>query len=148
MKVNTKTRYGIRAILELALKKPGNGIYQKDISRNQDISYKYLDQIIAGLKSAGLITSLSGKKSGYMLTREPDKINTYDIYTAFNSSLSVVDCLSNHGICLREESCAARSFWEGLNKVVVEYLKSKTVNDLLTDQVELDKQHQELIYHI
>lgn len=148
MKVNTKTRYGIRTIMELALRRAENDIYQKDISRNQEISYKYLDQIIAGLKSAGLAISVSGKKSGYRLTREPDKITTYDIYTAFNSGPAVVDCLSDHGICAKKEKCAVRDFWEGLNDVIVEYLKSKTVNDLVKNQAKLDKQQEGLIYHI
>ena len=140
MKINTKVRYGVRTAMELALKKPGEDIYQKDISVNQEISYKYLDQIIAGLKSAGLVTTVSGKKSGYILTREPDRISVYDIYTAFNSGLAVVECLSEEVICKRGKKCATKQFWEELNDVVENHLKSITINDLLEKQVELGKQ--------
>ncbi len=138
--MNTKVRYGVRTAMELALKKPGEDIYQKDISINQEISYKYLDQIIAGLKSAGLVTTVSGKKSGYILTREPGRISVYDIYTAFNPGLAVVECLSDEEVCKKEERCAAKHFWEELNDVVERYLKSITINDLLEKQVEINKQ--------
>lgn len=138
MKINTKTRYGIRAIMELSMNKPEGGIHQKDISRNQDISFKYLDQIIAGLKISGLLTLVSGRKSGYKLTRPPEEISVYDIYTAFNPGMAVVDCLTDEAVCNKYERCAARNFWEGLNTVIVDYLKSETIDDLVKKQVELN----------
>ncbi len=140
MKMNTKVRYGLRTAIELASKKPGEDIYQKDISMNQEISYKYLDQIIAGLRSAGLVTTVSGKKSGYILAREPGNISVYDIFTAFNPGLAVVECLSDEVICKREGKCAAKYFWEELNDVVEKHLKSVTIKDLLMKQVEINKQ--------
>jgi len=69
LKFSTKTRYGIRAVLEIALNGDANGIYQKEIAKNQEISYKYLDQIMNSLKVSGLITKAAGRKSGYVLTR-------------------------------------------------------------------------------
>lgn len=148
MRANTKTRYGIRTMMELVRHGPDQALHQKVISENQDISYKYLDHIIAGLKSAGLITTVSGKKSGYRLTRSPDNITVYDIYKAFNPHLAVADCLSDAGVCDRENKCAARCYWEGLNGVIAEYLKSQTIHDLVQDQLKLDKQHEGLTYNI
>ena len=148
MKINTKARYGTRAILELALNDTQEGVYQKDISINQDISYKYLDQIICGLKAGGLIGSVSGKKSGYRLTRNPSKITVYDIYNAFNHNLAVVDCLADKRICSKHEKCAARDLWSGLNSVIESYLKSKTIDDLVKKQHELENQNEGLTYQI
>ena len=148
MKINTKTRYGMRAIMELAQNKTRQVIHQKDISENQGISYKYLDQIIAGLKSSGLTASVSGKKSGYRLTRDPEQITVYDIYTAFNPELAIVECLSGEGICAKDARCASRDFWTGLNSVIVNYLKSTTINDLVGKQDEINIEQEGLIYHI
>jgi Rrf2 family protein len=85
MKFSTKTRYGLRALIEIAKDELGEGVFQKDISKNQDISIKYLDQIIQSLKVAGLIVNVKGKKSGYILTRKPSEITVYDIHRAFKT---------------------------------------------------------------
>ena len=76
MKFNTKTRYGLRTMLELALNaEREEGTFQKEIAENQDVSVKYLDHIIADLKSAGLIVNTGGKKSGDRLNRPPEEIS-------------------------------------------------------------------------
>jgi Rrf2 family protein len=148
MRANTKTRYGIRTMMELVRQGPDQAVHQKVISENQDISYKYLDHIIAGLKSAGLISTVSGKKSGYRLSRSPDKITVYDVYKAFNPRLAVVDCLSDAGLCDRENKCAVRCYWDGLNDVITKYLKSQSIQDLVHEQLELDTQQEGLTYNI
>ncbi|RPJ74506.1 MAG: Rrf2 family transcriptional regulator, partial [Alphaproteobacteria bacterium] len=94
MQFNTKIHYGIRAMIEIALASKVKGIYQKDIAKNQEISNKYLDQIIAALKAKGLIRNLKGKKSGYILNHEPSSITIYDIYKAFEPEILLLDCLS------------------------------------------------------
>ena len=138
MKFSTKTRYGVRAILEIAMSDSENGIYQKDIAKNQNISYKYLDHIMNSLKVAGLITKASGRKSGYVLTRKPEEITINDIHNAFEPGVCVVDCLSHNYSCKREGKCASKGFWGQLNNQIIEYLKATTVKDLLEKQVNLD----------
>ena len=138
LKFSTKTRYGVRAILEIALNNSENGIYQKDIAENQGISYKYLDHIITALKVAGLVTKASGKKSGYILTRKPSEITIYDIHNAFEPGVCVVDCLSHNYSCKREGTCASKGFWGQLNNQIINYLKSTTLQDLMDKQVKLD----------
>ncbi|MCG6188808.1 RrF2 family transcriptional regulator [Maribellus maritimus] len=138
MKFSTKTRYGVRAILEIAMNDSENGIYQKDIAKNQNISYKYLDHIITALKVAGLVTKAGGRKSGYILTREPEKITINDIHNAFEPGVCVVDCLSHSYTCKREGICASRGFWGQLNNKITEYLTSVTLKDLIEKQVKLD----------
>ena len=101
MKLNKKTTYGLRAMIELAMNWEKEGIYQKDIARKQDISFKFLDHIISNLKAAGLVVNVEGHKSGYKLVKNPANISVYDIYRAFESELAIVDCLNEEGICKR-----------------------------------------------
>ncbi|MDX8337623.1 Rrf2 family transcriptional regulator [Draconibacterium sp. IB214405] len=138
MKFSTKTRYGVRAILEIALSDSETGIYQKDISAHQNISYKYLDHIINSLKVANLVTKAGGRRSGYVLTREPDEITVYDIHNAFEPGICVVDCVSHNFTCKREGICASHGFWGELNNQIITYLKSTTIADLMNDQAKLD----------
>ncbi len=133
MKFSTKTRYGIRTMLEIATSYDGDGVLQKDISLKQQISNKYLDQIINNLKIAGLIINVQGKKSGYRLTKEPSLITMYDIHRAFDSGICVIDCIDSHFNCKRQKNCQVRDFWSGLNSCVIDYFKSTTLQDLLNN---------------
>ncbi|MDA3881147.1 MAG: Rrf2 family transcriptional regulator [Prolixibacteraceae bacterium] len=134
MKFSTRTRYGIRTVLEIALCEEDEGIYQKDISKNQEISYKYLDHIVNSLKVAGIIAKAGGRKSGYVLTRKPEEITTLNIHNAFEPEVCVVDCIAFNYKCERENICVMKDFWIGLNTQVIDYLKSKTVKDLMEEQ--------------
>ncbi len=138
LKFSTKTRYGIRAVLEIALNAQEKGIYQKDIAQNQDISYKYLDQIVNALKVAGIVAKAAGRKSGYVLTRPPEEITVYDVHNAFEPGICVVDCLSRNTRCERENHCVLNGFWGNLNNQVISYFKSVTIRDLMNDQVKLE----------
>ena len=133
MKFNTRIRYGLRAILEIALEESENGVFQKDISERQKISIKYLDNIISALKTAGLIINIKGKKSGYKLTRKPDKIKVIDVYNAFEPGVAVVDCINDKYVCERAPKCGVRSFWDGLNDIIINYLESYTLEDLIKE---------------
>jgi len=138
LKFSTKTRYGVRAILEIAQSDPEIGIYQKDISANQNISYKYLDHIINSLKVAGLVSKAGGRRSGYILTRKPEEITIYDIHNAFEPGICVVDCLSHNYTCKRQGICASQGFWGELNNQIIKYLKATTIADLMQNQEKLD----------
>lgn len=134
MKFSTKTRYGIRTMLEIALDIKHNGVFQKDIATSQDISVKYLDYIIHALKAAGLISNTHGKKSGYILTRNASNISMYDIHNAFESGICIVDCLSKNINCKRWGKCATRIFWTELNLLITDYLKKTTLKDLVKQE--------------
>ena len=135
MRFNTRVRYGLRTMIELACcQETGEPQYQKDIAQKQEISNKYLDQIITALKTAGLIVNAGGKKSGYILTKKPEKINVYDIFKAFEPELSIVDCLSDNMECSRNKICAAQEFWQGLNQTMVEYMQFYTLKELAEKQ--------------
>jgi Rrf2 family protein len=140
MKLNTKTRYGIRSMVELAMSWGDKGIFQKEIAKRQQISYKYLDHIISALKTKGLITNVEGKKSGYRLARKPEEITIYDIYKAFEPSLQIVDCINDDGECLKEKTCASKDLWCGLNKKIIDYLESVTLKEIADKQLTLNTQ--------
>ena len=131
MKFSTRTRYGIRAILEIAINENGTGVYQKDIAINQKLSNKYLDHIISSLKIAGLICNVKGKKSGYILTKSPEQITMLDIHNAFEPQICVVECLSGIFECEMQSSCVTQEFWQGLNNQIEDYLKGVSLADLL-----------------
>lgn len=139
MKFNTKTRYGVRVVFELALNvnKEG-GTLQKEIAESQDVSIKYLDQIISSLKRAGLISNIAGKKSGYVLARPASEISIYDVYSAFEDNLAIIDCLLTEGQCPRKGMCVMKDYWCDLNETIrnsmmsmnVELMAEKHVKDL------------------
>ena len=131
MKINTKIRYGLRTMLEIASQSDNKGILQKDISKNQNISGKYLDMIISALKTNGLIVNVSGKKSGYILKKPQNKITIYDIYKSFEPDLSIVHCINNPELCEKAGSCSVREFWNDLNDINIKFLKKNTLESLV-----------------
>lgn len=133
MKFSTKTRYGIRAMIEIASETTGAGVFQKDIAENQDISIKYLDHIISALKASDLIRNVKGKKSGYVLTKSPSDISIFDIHNAFENGICVIDCVSLNFKCEKQDSCNAQVFWKGLNEVVLNYFKSTSLQDVISN---------------
>ena len=129
MKVNSKIRYGLRTLIEIA--KSQDGVLQKDISINQNISNKYLDSIISSLKVKGLISNIKGKGSGYKLTRSADMITMFDIYTAFEV-IEVVECLTNSTFCDKANNgCESRCYWGGLKKDFDDLLKKRSLTEII-----------------
>lgn len=130
MKVNTKIRYGLRTIIEIASAKDPDGILQKDIAKNQDLSIKYLDTIITSLKLKGLIANSKGKGSGYKLARPMDDISMLDIYTAFEP-ITFVDCIDNCSFCDRSSYCESRDTWVDLRNETENLLKNKKLSQIV-----------------
>ena len=125
MKFNTKTRYGVRVVFELALNEDREGgTLQKEIAESQHVSIKYLDQIISSLKKAGLIVNVGGKKSGYVLARPANKITIYDVYSAFEDNLAIIDCLLTDGECSKKGMCVMKDYWCELNETIRNNMKS------------------------
>jgi len=118
-------------MLEIALDKTESGVFQKDIAIRQNISVKYLDNIIASLKASGLIINKRGRKSGYRLSRPPAEISMLDIYKAFEPDITIVDCMEQGYDCQQFSTCGVRLFWEGLNNQITEYFRSFTLEDLI-----------------
>lgn len=133
MKVNTKIRYGLRTMLEIAKTTDNEGVLQKDIAKNQNISLKYLDSIISSLKLKGLVSTSKGRGSGYTLTRDPKDITMLDIYTAFEQ-ICVIECINNMGFCDRSQhDCKARSYWTEFGNDFKTLLEKKTLQQIIED---------------
>jgi len=148
MKINTKTRYGLRALIYIAIESQNKeSILQKDIAKAENISFKYLDHIIAELKAANIIVSAGGKKSGYILAKNPEDISLYDIFKAFNSDLKLVDCLDNI-FCNKNNKCASQYFWNELNNVIINYMKNISLKEIINKQIELNTTIENIIFII
>jgi Rrf2 family protein len=142
MKVNTKIRYGLRALLELGLnenKKNFSGLHQKEIAEHQNLSEKYLDPIIGALKASGLIMNAGGKKSGYLLAKPKQEITIYDIYRAFEPELSIIHCIDKPVTCFISEICVANQYWMSLNDVITEHMKSVTLDMIVKKHIKIKK---------
>jgi len=135
MKISTKGRYGLRAMLDIAMHAHnGLPVFLSDIAKRQDISPKYLEQIFATLHGAGLINTVRGRKGGYLLSRSPDKIRLKEIITVLEGPCALVDCVANQATCARAEKCAARDIWSLLSNKVDELLSGFTLADLVRMQ--------------
>ncbi|MEI8172675.1 MAG: Rrf2 family transcriptional regulator [Deltaproteobacteria bacterium] len=134
MKLSTRGRYGVRLMLDLA-EHYGNGpIYLKDIAQRQEISEKYLWQLVPPLKSAGLITTVRGAKGGYYLSKSPKDINLMDIIKILEGPLFLVDCVDNPAVCERAHTCITREVWEEVSQKIGEILMSITLESLVERQ--------------
>ncbi len=138
MKLSTRTRYGIRAVLELAENYGKGPIQLKVIARDQGISVKYLEQLMAALKSKGIVSSVRGSKGGYVLAKSPDQIRLSDCFTCLEGPIVTVECIENNNYCLRTSDCIARNVWAEVQKAVMTVLKSMTLQSLL-DKSKHDK---------
>ena len=134
MKVNAKIRYALQTMIDITLHQNEDGVLQKEISHRQDISNKYLDQIIAGLKSAGLIKTIRGRKSGYVLTRNPDHISAYEIYVAFEGELNIGERRIAANIQDTSNNRAASEYWNELNQNMIADLDKTTLSELSIKQ--------------
>jgi Rrf2 family protein len=134
VKVNTKTRYGIRAMIEIAKSTSEYGIFQKDIAKNQELSNKYLDHIIHALKVAGLIKRL-GHRGGYVLSKDASKITILEIHNAFEYGIKIIDCLDCVIQCPKEQECHSKNFWLLLNKSITDVFESYTLEDLAEQRI-------------
>ncbi|MCK5703464.1 MAG: Rrf2 family transcriptional regulator [Cyclobacteriaceae bacterium] len=138
MKLNSKIRYGVRTMIELAMNAGDSGMFQKNIAERQDIPLKYLDKIVSDLKSSGLIINVGGKRSGYILAKDARHITINDIYKAFEGRLSIIQCLNKNVNCCRNKKCASQDFWAYMNNEMEAIMSGKTLSDLVKTQIELD----------
>ncbi len=131
MRLSTRSRYGTRLILELALKYNQGPVYLKEISTSQELSLKYLGQLIIPLKIAGIVKSSRGAHGGYFLAKSPDEIKLSEVIRALEGPVYLVECLENPDICGRQKDCVTRFFWNEINEVFHKSLESITVGNMV-----------------
>ncbi|MCE5340510.1 MAG: Rrf2 family transcriptional regulator [Planctomycetaceae bacterium] len=131
MKLSTRTRYGMRALLELALAHNAGPLQIKVIAERQNISNKYLEQLVAMLKTAGLVRSIRGPHGGYVLAKPPDEIKLLDVFKTLEGSTLTVECVDQEHICDNQSDCITRKLWMEINQAIITVLESKTLGDLV-----------------
>ena len=137
MKISTKGRYALSMLIDLAEHQNCGFVALKDIADRQKISKKYLEQIIPILGKSDILKTTRGSQGGYMLSKSPDKYTVGEILRLTEGSLAPVDCLNQDPIeCEQSGECATLPVWQGLNRVINEYLDSITLQDILDQQRE------------
>lgn len=138
MKISTKGRYAIKFMLDLATYYQGEPVKVKDSAKRQNVSDKYLEQIVALLNKAGLVKSLRGSCGGYKLVSSPEKYTVGDILKAVEGNLSAVSCISDDGEpCHNKTTCVSVRIWERLDDAINEVLEGITLADLVDWQNEM-----------
>lgn len=139
MRLSTKARYGMRAMVELASQHDKGPMSIKEMAENQGLSVKYLENLVTSIRKNGLVRSIRGSRGGYVLTRPPEDIDLYEIYTALEGDDSIVACLDHPCCCDNSCGCATRKLWKELNAAYVDILKGRTLADLLEEAESADK---------
>ena len=131
MKISTKGRYALRLMLDLALNNTGEAVSLKDIARRQDISDKYLEQIISILNKAGYVRSIRGAQGGYILRRPAKEYTVGMILRLTEGTLAPVSCLKDDAVpCDRAGDCCTLPIWKGLAELVDKYFDSMTLKEV------------------
>ena len=132
MKLGTRTRYGTRAMLEMALHyhDGNNPVSAAEIATRQQISAKYLEQLLVALQAAGLVRSVRGTHGGHTLARPPDQINLREIYGVFEGAEGFAACTSCPEICDRTDACVTKTIWDRMYTASMEVLESTTLDVL------------------
>lgn len=132
MKLGTRTRYSTRAMLDLALHYDNGDevVAAREIAARQQISPKYLEHLLASLRSAGLIRTIRGAQGGHTLARPPGKINLREIFQVFEGTEGFVECTTDAEHCCRSDNCVTQEIWAEMYDASMEILESTTLEDL------------------
>ena len=132
MKISTKGRYALRLMLDLALHEQSGYVPIKVIAERQDISDKYLEQIVSVLNKAGFVKSIRGPQGGYKLTKRPEQYTVGMILRLTEGSLAPVSCLDDEvNMCDRQEECVTLILWRKLDDAIKSVIDNVTLADLL-----------------
>ncbi len=148
MKISTKGRYGLRALIDLATYSTGsNPVYLSDVAKRQGISEKYLEHIFSSLNRAGLVKSVRGRKGGYFLGVSAGDITLDTILNILEGPSILVDCVTDAAACDKTDTCATRDVWKMLGNKIQETMKGVTLANLAEKQKEKAAK-ETLMYHI
>jgi Rrf2 family transcriptional regulator, cysteine metabolism repressor len=131
MKMTTRGRYGLRAVLELARCYGGPPVLMSTLADREHISRKYLHTLLVSLKSAGIVHSVRGAGGGFLLSKDPAQVRLNEILHAVEGPLSLVECVSRPAMCKRANACTARRVWQELSDAIEEVLGKVTLARLI-----------------
>ena len=148
MKISTKGRYGLRAMIDLAVNgNNGTPVFLSDIAKRQAVSEKYLEHIFSALNKGGIVKAQRGRKGGYMLDRSADRITILDIITVLEGPCTLVDCVQDTTVCNKSNICVTREIWNKTGAAIRNVLNSYTLASLVEMQ-ELKGQQDSMMYYI
>ena len=133
MKLSTKGRYGLRALIDLALYSENETVSIQSIARRQNISDSYLEQLMRKLRSAGLIVSVIGAQGGYKLARPANEISVGDVLRALEGSLEAVTCGGEDNSCQGADLCVTKFVWERINSSIRDTVDSIKLSQLVEE---------------
>ena len=133
MKLSTKGRYGVKAMVDLAINYGGQPISIKNISERQHISEYYLEQLFSPLRRAKLIKSVRGAQGGYILNRDPKDITVADIMGVLEGPIEISDCVEGEDSCTNVGCCATRLLWVKIKESLDNIMESTTLQDMVED---------------
>ena len=136
MKLSTKGRYGVKAMVDLAINYGEQPVSIKSISERQSISEYYLEQLFSSLRRANLIKSVRGAQGGYVLNRSPEEITIYDVINVLEGPIEVSNCLDD-GACNNIDCCATRLLWRKIKNSIDSVTSSITLKDIVDDYNEM-----------
>jgi Rrf2 family protein len=134
MRLSTKGRYGVRALVDIALNGNGGPVLLKDIAKRQDISAQYLEHLVAPLIRAGILRSIRGAKGGIALAKPPEEISLSRVIEVLEGSVAPVECVDNPALCARSDRCVTRDVWSDIKAAIMGVLESQTLKDLMERQ--------------
>lgn len=131
MKLGTRARYGTRAILDLAVHYDEGPVVMRDVSRRQEVSESYLENLMIPLRAAGLVRTERGSRGGYTLNRPPDRITLGEIIQTLEGSLAPVFCVDDPQLCHRSERCVTRTIWGKVHEAIAGAVDNITLADMV-----------------
>jgi Rrf2 family cysteine metabolism transcriptional repressor len=134
MKLSTRTQYGVRALVDLALHNTGQPVQLKDIAERQQISLSYLEHLVIPLIAAGILKSTRGAHGGIALAKRPEQIRMNTVMEVLEGPLAPVDCLKDAKNCPRSGYCAPKDVWDEMKKAMETVLESTSLLDLADRQ--------------
>jgi len=146
LKISTKGRYGLRALIDLSMNTSDRPVLLADIARRQGLSKRYLERLFTLLRASGLIRSVRGAAGGYILDKHPAEIKISDVLEILEGPIKPVDCVLNRKVCRRTQQCATHDLWIELGESMKKSLENTTLEDLRLKQVEISENENLMFY--
>ncbi len=131
MKLSTKTRYVVRALVDLAVNYNGSPVQIKDIAKRELLSVRYLENLFTVLRAGGILKSEKGHGGGFKLGKKPEDISLLDVVELIEGKVVIVDCLADGSLCEIKSDCITHDVWEEINNAIIDILKKTTIADLM-----------------